>query len=134
MQYIPLKQVESHTQSFNSIRVGVKPTSHWSTIGIIDKCYPHSEFCVTRITDMRGTYRNLYITGKAYSKFENAIGMGSVIVIKRPFLLKPTESNQSIALHVDQIQQLWVIGLSLDLKQCSGYKSKDKRCDEWMDM
>lgn len=90
---MPLNKVQSHTALFNSINVGVKPTKDWSTIGVIDKCYPQSDFCVTRITDMRGSQINVYITGKAYLKYEQELGMGSVIAIKRPFLLKPTEVN-----------------------------------------
>ncbi|KAI9468873.1 MAG: hypothetical protein EXX96DRAFT_589541 [Benjaminiella poitrasii] len=134
VEYVPLKDVEARTRSSFSIQVGIKPSPHWSTIGIIDKCFPQSDFCVTRLTDMRGNHINLYITGKAYSQFEDAIGMGSVIAIKRPYLLKPTETHHSIGLHVKQLQQMWVIGQSLDLARCSGYITKDKRCNEWTDM
>ncbi|KAI9354464.1 hypothetical protein BD770DRAFT_392408 [Pilaira anomala] len=134
VEFVPLNKVQSHTALFNSINVGVKPTKDWSTIGVIDKCYPQNDFCVTRITDMRGSQINVYITGKAYLKYEQELGMGSVIAIKRPFLLKPTEANHSIALHVDQIQQIWVIGQSLDLGRCASYVRKDTQCSEWTDI
>ncbi|GAA5811215.1 hypothetical protein MFLAVUS_004646 [Mucor flavus] len=134
VEFVPLNKVSAHTALYNSIHVGIKPTKDWATIGVIDKCYPHSDLCVTRITDMRGAYMNVYITGKAYLKYEQELGMGSVIAIKRPFLLKPTEANHSIALHVDHIQQGWVIGQSLDLIQCVSYTSKDSQCSEWTDI
>ncbi|OBZ84069.1 hypothetical protein A0J61_07882 [Choanephora cucurbitarum] len=70
---------------------------------------------------------------KAFTKYDYAIGLGSVVAVKRPFLLKPTETGQSVALHVDQIQQMWVIGQSLDLVQCAGYAKKDMRCSAWTD-
>lgn len=89
-----LDKVESHTALFNSIHVGVKPNKDWSTIGVIDKYYPQSDFCVTRITDMRGAHKHLYVTGKAYTKYQEQLGMGSVIAIKRPFLLRPTEVTE----------------------------------------
>jgi hypothetical protein len=76
---------------FNSIQVGIKPTKDWSTIGVVDKCFPQANFCVIRITDMRGVHTNVYITGKAYLKYQEQLGMGSVVAIKRPYLLKPTE-------------------------------------------
>lgn len=114
--------------------MGVKPSSDWGTTGVIDKYFPQSDFCVTRITNMRGSFLNLYITGKAYSSNQNALGMGSIIAIKRPFLLKPTETYHSIGLHVDQLQQMWVIGQSLDLAQCSAFIKKDVQCTEWTDM
>lgn len=44
------------------------------------------------------------------------------------------KANHSIALHVDHIQQGWVIGQSLDLIQCVSYTSKDSQCSEWTDM
>lgn len=91
MEFVPLSKVELHTSLFNSIQVGMKPTKDWSTIGVMDKFYPQADFCVTRITDMRGVHIHVYITGKAYTKNIEALGMGSVIAIKRPFLLKPTE-------------------------------------------
>lgn len=91
VEFVPLCKVESHTALFNSIQVGMKPTKDWATIGVIDKFYPQADFCVTRITDMRGEHINVYITGKGYSKYEQSLGMGSVIAIKRPYLLKPTE-------------------------------------------
>lgn len=86
-----MTKVESHIALFNSIHVGIKPTKDWSTIGVIDKCFPQSNFCVVRITDMKGVYTNVYITGKAYLKYQEQLGMGSVIAIKRPYMLKPTE-------------------------------------------
>lgn len=134
MEFVPLNNVESRTKLFNSIKVGVKPSPHWATVGVIDKCFNESDFCVTRFTDMRGAYANVYITGKAFVKFQNEIGLGSIVAIKRPFLLLPTETNHSIGLHIDQLQQMWVIGQSLDLIQCNSYVRKDKRCDEWTDM
>ncbi|KAI7903835.1 uncharacterized protein BX663DRAFT_505405 [Cokeromyces recurvatus] len=134
VKYIPLKDVEAHTRLYYSIRIGIKPSPHWSTIGIIDRCFPQSDFCVTRLTDMRGNYVNLYITGKAYVQFQNEIGIGSILAIKRPFLLKPTETYYSIGLHVKQLQQIWVIGQSLDLVQCNAYINENKRCSEWTDI
>lgn len=105
---MPLKNVESHTALFNSIHVGIKPNENWATIGVIDKCYPQAAFCVTRITDMRGVYTNLYITGKAYSKYQEQIGMGSVIAIKRPFLLKPTEVNNNACKSQTIVLNIWL--------------------------
>ncbi|KAI8378568.1 hypothetical protein BD560DRAFT_389771 [Blakeslea trispora] len=133
VEYVALKDVESRTQLHNSIHVGVKPSSHWSTMGVIDQCFPQTDLCVTRITDMRGIHVPLYITGKALTKYDYAIGLGSIIAIKRPFLLKPTETGQQVALHVDQIQQMWIIGQSLDLVQCAGYIKKETQCSAWTD-
>lgn len=134
VEFVPLTKLESHIALFNSINIGVKPTKDWSTIGVIDKCFPQDNFCVTRITDMRGVHTNVYITGKAYLKYQDQLGMGSVLAIKRPYLLKPTETNSSVALHVDQLQQAWVIGQSLDLIQCRNYIKKDVQCNEWTDI
>ncbi|KAI8641840.1 hypothetical protein BD408DRAFT_345272, partial [Parasitella parasitica] len=134
IEYVAIRNVESRTRQFFSISVGVKPSSDWGTVGVIDKCFPQSDFCVTRITDMRGSYSNLYITGNAYAKNEAAIGMGSVVAIKRPILLKPTETHHSIGLHVDRLNQFWVIGQSLDLAQCSSFIRKDVQCTEWTDV
>ncbi|KAI8080740.1 uncharacterized protein B0P05DRAFT_539396 [Gilbertella persicaria] len=134
VEYVPLKDVHARTRLHNSIHVGVRPSSHWSTIGVIDKCFPQPDFCVTRLTDMRGTHIHLYITGKAFEKYDYATGLGSIIAIKRPFLLKPTETDQNIALHVEQIQQMWIIGQSLDLVQCASHVRKDTQCQEWTDI
>ena len=71
--------------------MGVKPTKDWATIGVIDKFFPQDTFGVSRVTDMRGVHTNVYISGKAYSTHQELLGMGSVVAIKRPYLLKPTE-------------------------------------------
>ncbi|GAN09659.1 hypothetical protein MAM1_0281c09190 [Mucor ambiguus] len=134
VEFVPIQNVENRTKQYFSIHVGVKPSKDWGTIGVVDKCVSLSDFCVTRITDMRGSFLNLYITGKAFSQNQNHIGMGSIIAIKRPFLLKPTETHHSIGLHVDQLQQMWVIGQSMDLAQCSSYIRKGVRCTEWTDI
>ncbi|KAK4510447.1 uncharacterized protein ATC70_004877 [Mucor velutinosus] len=134
VEFVPIQNVEHRTKQYFSIHVGVKPSKDWGTIGVVDKCVALSDFSVTRITDMRGSFLNLYITGKAFAQNQNHIGMGSIIAIKRPFLLKPTETHHSIGLHVDQLQQMWVIGQSMDLAQCSSYVRKDVRCTEWTDI
>ncbi|KAL9544559.1 hypothetical protein PS6_008705 [Mucor atramentarius] len=134
VEFVPIQNVENRTKLYFSIHVGVKPSKDWGTIGVVDKCISLSDFCVTRITDMRGSFSNLYITGKAFSNNQDQIGMGSIIAIKRPFLLKPTETHHSIGLHVDQVQQMWVIGQSLDLAQCGSFVRKDVRCTEWTDI
>lgn len=134
VEFVPIQNVETRTKRYFSIHVGVKPSKDWGTIGVVDRCVSLSDFCVTRITDMRGSFSNVYITGKAFSQNQNHIGMGSIIAIKRPFLLRPTETHHSIGLHVDHLQQMWVIGQSMDLAQCSSYVRKDVRCAEWTDM
>ncbi|KAL7331046.1 minichromosome maintenance-related protein, variant 2 [Mucor circinelloides] len=134
VEFVPIQNVENRTKLYFSIHVGVKPSKDWGTIGVVDRCISLSDFCVTRITDMRGSFSNLYITGKAFSNNQDQIGMGSIIAIKRPFLLKPTETHHSIGLHVDQVQQMWVIGQSLDLAQCGSFVRKDVRCTEWTDI
>lgn len=95
VEFVPLCKVRSHTALFNSIQVGIKPTKDWSTIGVIDKFYPQADFCVFRITDMRGEYIHVYVTGKGYAKNIETLGMGSIVAIKRPYLLKPTEVSYS---------------------------------------
>ncbi|KAL9545157.1 hypothetical protein MBANPS3_007277 [Mucor bainieri] len=134
VEFVPIQNVENRTKQYFSIHVGVKPSKDWGTIGVVDKCVSLSDFCVTRITDMRGSFCNLYITGKAFSQNQNNVGMGSIIAIKRPFLLKPTETHHTIGLHVDQVQQMWVIGQSKDLAQCHSYVRRDVRCTEWTDI
>ncbi|KAG1458368.1 hypothetical protein G6F55_005386 [Rhizopus delemar] len=133
VQFIPLLHVQNHVAQYNSIRIGIKPSQDWATMGVIDKCHLRDDFCVVRMTDMKGDYLYVYITDKAYKKFENAIGMGSVLVFKRPNVLVANKANGTAALHVSQIQQMWVVGQSLDLVCCQGYSKQGQVCEEWID-
>ncbi|KAI8968157.1 hypothetical protein BDF20DRAFT_163929 [Mycotypha africana] len=134
VEFYALQDVQSHTKEFSTIHVGAKPSSAWSTIGIVDKCYEHKDLLLSvRLTDMRNSYTQLYITGKAYTMFREDIKHGTIIAVKRISLLKPNNIKQSIALHVDLIQQICIIGISLDLTRCIAYKSPRIQCDEYID-
>ncbi|KAI8885432.1 hypothetical protein K501DRAFT_215590 [Backusella circina FSU 941] len=132
-QYIPIDQVQKHVKLFNSIQVGIRPSEDWFTTGIVDNSTVNDDYCVTQFSDMRGSAVHVYVTGKAFKKFSYAIGMGSIISVKKPHILKPTEVNTPFALHVDQVQQMWVVGQSLDLVQCQAFVKRDKQCEEWTD-
>ncbi|RCI00562.1 minichromosome maintenance- protein [Rhizopus azygosporus] len=134
VRFIPLSQVHPYIAEFHTIRMGIKPSKDWATTGVVDQYFPQDSFCVVRITDLRGEHVHVYITGKAYKQYERAIGMGSILVLKRPESLCPPDTGKAAALHVDQVQQMWVLGQSLDLKQCQGYTKKEQRCQEWIDI
>ncbi|KAI9259349.1 hypothetical protein BY458DRAFT_274489 [Sporodiniella umbellata] len=87
VRFITLTNIQSHVAQYNTIRIEIKPSPDWATIGVVDKCAHNEDFCVVRITNLKGDYLHVYITDKAYKKFENAIGMGSVLALKRPFVL-----------------------------------------------
>ncbi|KAG1441804.1 hypothetical protein G6F56_011325 [Rhizopus delemar] len=114
--------------------IGTKPSADWATIGVVDKCVLREDFCVVRITNLKGDYIYVYITDNAYKKFENAIGMGSVMVFKRPLVLTANKPKGDAALQVKLVQQMWVIGQSSDLKACEGYSKQGKVCEEWIDI
>ncbi|KAI8983132.1 hypothetical protein BDB01DRAFT_850953 [Pilobolus umbonatus] len=133
VEYIALDKVKNYTDLVNSIHIGVKPSSDWATIGVINKCHSQDDFCVVRITDLKGCHLHVYVTDKAYKRYQEEIGMGSVMAVKRPFLLKPSDVSIPNALHVSQIQQMWIIGLSQDLARCTSHSRKGKRCEEWTD-
>lgn len=69
-------------------------------MGVVDKCHLRDDFCVVRMTDMKGDYLYVYITDKAYKKFENAIGMGSVLVFKRPNVLVANKVKENNTLNI----------------------------------
>jgi hypothetical protein len=135
-EFIPIAQVQKHARLFNSIEVGKRPSDKWTTTGVVDKAAINDDFCVTQLSDMRGSNMYVYVTGNAFKKFNHAIGMGSIMSIKKPHILKPSEVNTPFALHVDQVQQMWVVGQSLDLVQCQAFTKStkgDRQCEEWTD-
>ncbi|KAI9309444.1 hypothetical protein BJ944DRAFT_571 [Cunninghamella echinulata] len=133
--FIPCHQLSNHVAKYQSIRVGVRPSNNWATIGIIDRSIDTpNKVLVLRMTNMRSNHYYIFLVGKAYEHCkEKKVKVGTILGITNPTLLRPTTVGATVGLSAKYLNQLWVIGESLDICRCRASLLKDKQCTVMID-
>ncbi|KAI8372803.1 uncharacterized protein BYT42DRAFT_578082 [Radiomyces spectabilis] len=133
LDHIALHQLDKHLAQWRSIRVGARPSDNWATTGIVDRVHHKADFCVARLTNMRGTDFHLFVFGRAFKKYQSDIAIGAVVTVLKPTILMPQEVGVAAALHANEVRQICVLGQSLDMGRCEALVQKDKQCEAMID-
>ncbi|KAI8343617.1 hypothetical protein BC941DRAFT_98095 [Chlamydoabsidia padenii] len=129
IDYIPCQQLSSRVQ--HSIYVKVKKPNDWATIGIVERSIQTDDgLLVLRLTNLRNSYFDLFLSDKAHDRYKDLVKIGSVIGITKPVVLS---TDGTVGFHVNHLNQLWHIGESLDMGRCEAYLQQNKRCPATID-
>ncbi|CAO3628527.1 unnamed protein product [Cunninghamella blakesleeana] len=133
--FIPCHQINQHVAKYQSIRVGQRPSGNWATIGIIDSSIDNTtnKVLILRMTNMRSNHYHIFLIGKAYEDCKEKLKVGTVFSIIKPTILRPTNVGATVGLSAKHLNQICIIGESMDICRCKGYLLKNKQCTIMID-
>lgn len=86
LDYIPCQHLSTRVQ--RSIYVQVKKASEWGTIGIIERSIQADDgMLVLRLTNLRNSYFDLFLSDKACERYKDRAKIGTVLGITKPTVL-----------------------------------------------
>ncbi|KAI8073890.1 hypothetical protein BC940DRAFT_289446 [Gongronella butleri] len=139
---VPCHELASHVAQWTSIRVGHKPDANWATLAIVERVIVGDEadqVLVAQLTNMRGVVFYAFVTGKAFKTYRDKIPMGTVVGVARPTILRPADVQAPVGLGVQNVHQLFLVGVSKDMDLCEAYVGSNgneddaKRCSATVD-
>jgi hypothetical protein len=137
-----------------------KALRNWATVGVIAsdpeerKTSTKAKYSLLKLTNLVDVHLNILLFGKTHESWAHRLRRGMVIGIQKPQLLRPTEVKTFLfqvfattqftccillqfdtvtGLHVDGVNDIFIIGYSKDCAQCEAYLRNDAQCPTTID-
>ncbi|KAJ3333244.1 minichromosome maintenance- protein, partial [Blyttiomyces sp. JEL0837] len=126
-QFAPLKNIAKYKGDYNV-------AGDWVTIGVLmEKIIVRKEEknCTFNLSDLQGNTINVFLFDEAFTRHSKEV-VGGVFAILNPDILPSAEVNSTVALGVDNPDQMLRMGQSIDFNICKGV-TDGKRCNAILD-
>ncbi|KAJ2961360.1 hypothetical protein NQZ79_g3373 [Umbelopsis isabellina] len=153
-EFIPIQSVQQHITNLNKstaarfpelikygkkIETNPKLLEYWATVGVLESSPQErttstkKKYCLLRLTNLVDVQVNILLFGQTYESWYRRLQQGMVIGIQKPKVLRPTELDTTTGLHVDRVDNIFIIGWSKDCAQCEAYLRDGSQCSTVID-
>lgn len=153
-EFIPIQSVQQHISNLNKstaarfpelikygkkIETNPKLLEYWATAGVLEAnpqertTSTKKKYCLLRLTNLVDVQVNILLFGQTYESWYRRLRQGMVIGIQKPKVLRPTELDTTTGLHVDRVDNIFIIGWSKDCTQCEAYLRDGSQCSTIID-
>ncbi|KAH8548676.1 hypothetical protein BGW37DRAFT_505850 [Umbelopsis sp. PMI_123] len=153
--FVPIQSVEQHVaklqqstaayfstlleQPNEKIQIDPSQSKNWATVGILADdpqertSAKQTKYSLLKISNLVDVHLNVLLFGKTHQAWAPRLRRGMIIGIQQPKILRPTETDTTTGLHIDQVNHIFIIGWSKDCAQCEAYLRNGSQCSAIID-
>ncbi|CAO3659792.1 unnamed protein product [Umbelopsis ramanniana] len=153
--FVPIQSVEQHVAKLQQSTAAYFPTllenpnemnkfdpnqlKNWATVGVLAAdplertSAKNTKYSLLKITNLVDVHFNVLLFGKTHEAWATRLRRGMLVGIQQPKILRPTETDTITGLHVDQVNNIFIIGWSKDCAECEAYLRNGSQCSTIID-
>ncbi|KAI9283816.1 hypothetical protein BC943DRAFT_327104 [Umbelopsis sp. AD052] len=153
--FVPIQSVEQHVAKLQQSTAAYFPTlleqpteikkfdpnqlKNWATVGILAAdplertSAKNTKYSLLKITNLIDVQFNVLLFGKTHDAWAKRLRRGMIVGIQQPKILRPTETDTITGVHVDQVNNIFIIGWSKDCGECEAYLRNGSQCSTIID-